>query len=325
MEDQQARQGATIWAAAGSSPTYSNSRLSVRQLPTGADFKSDTTQKTLINNDGTSWVPVDGANLTASVTGASGQVAILTGNADLFTAAGGYHQDIGILVKGSGFPTNGTVVAWKESGGFAGTFSPNAAFVETAVTLPATGTYTATLVWKTNKTEPNGVVVFEGAGASLPFSPTTIVAQVVAANHVQSFVNPTTAQYTLSNSDGGTWSEVQSPVYSQSLTSPSASCLAVLSANSDLWTTNGGYNQDLAIFFNGVGPLAWKESGGFAGTFSPNAAMVETEVPVTTGNTITIRWKTNKPSGTTIYAGAGNQGSALGFSPTTLLVQYIGC
>jgi hypothetical protein len=46
---------------------------------------------------------------------------------------------------------------------------------------------------------------------------------------------------------------------------------------------------------------------------------------VTNGDPITIRWKTNKPSGTTIYAGAGNQASALGFSPTTLLVQYIGC
>lgn len=71
--------------------------------------------------------------------------------------------------------------------------------------------------------------------------------------------------------------------------------------------------------------MAWKESGGFAGTFSPNAAMVETEMVVTNGDPITIRWKTNRASGTTIYAGAGNGGSALGFSPTTLLVQYIGC
>ena len=320
--------GATIWAAAGNNPNYSPSRLSVRQLAAGGDFKSITTQQKLTNNDSTSWVPIDATNLTASVTGASGQVAIFTGNADLFTDSGGYNQDVGILVKGTGFAAGGTVVAWKESGGFAGTYSPNAAFVEAAIPLPGTGTYTATLVWKTNKVEPNGVTVYDGAAPSAPFSPTTIVAQVVAADHAQSFANPTTAQYTLPNSDGVNWTEVHSAVYSQTITEPvgSSTCLAVVSANADLWTTTGGFNQDLGIFINnGAGPAAWKESGGFAGTFSPNAAMVETELVLTNAQPITIRWKTNRSSGTTIYAGAGNQGSALGFSPTTLLVQYIGC
>jgi hypothetical protein len=321
--------GATIWAAAGAGTPFSHSRLSVRPVSTGSASTSDAVQRTLAGSDGTTWVPIDGAtNLTASFTGGASQVAVLSGNADLWTANAGYNQDIGILVTGGTFGVSGTVVAWKESGGFGGTYSPNAAFVETSIPLAVGTSYTATLVWKTNKPEPAGVTVYEGAGSTGAFSPTTIVAQLASADHVQSFVNPTSAQYPLANSDGATWTEVHSAVYSQTLAEPIGStttCLAVISANSDLWTTNGGYNQDLGIFITGAAPVAWKESGGFAGTFSPNAAMVETEMVVTNGDPITIRWKTNKPSGTTIYAGAGNQASALGFSPTTLLVQYIGC
>jgi hypothetical protein len=316
--------GATIFAAAGNGP-YSHSRLSVRPMSVGSAFKSDTGQPQLTGNDGATWVPINGTNLTASFTGGVNQVAVLSGNADLWTANAGYNQDIGILVTGGAFGTSGTVVAWKESGGFGGTFSPNAAYVETSIPVAATVSYTATLVWKTNKPEPNGVTIVEGAGGPAPYSPTTIVAQLAAADHVQTFPSAKTDQFSQANSDGTTWTEVNATTYAKSLTSPSPSCLAVIGANSDLWTTVGGYNQDIAIFVNGAGPVAWKESGGFAGTFSPNAAMVETEVAVSTGTTITIEWKTNKPSGTTIYAGAGNQASALGFSPTTLLVQYIGC
>ena len=41
-----------------------------------------------------------------------------------------FNQDIGISVIGGVYPTTaGQPEAWKESGGFAGTFSPNAAFV----------------------------------------------------------------------------------------------------------------------------------------------------------------------------------------------------
>src|SRR5947209_4880848 len=63
--------------------------------------------------------------------------AVLSGNADLWTSVAGYNQDLGISVSGTGqsvYPTRaGQPEAWKESGGFAGTFSPNAAFVQTVV------------------------------------------------------------------------------------------------------------------------------------------------------------------------------------------------
>ena len=59
-------------------------------------------------------------------------------------------------------------------------------------------------------------------------------------------------------------------------------------------------------------PEAWKESGGFAGTFSPNAAFVQTVIPVTGGQAYTARlvWKTNKADSGSIYAGAGPIGTA---------------
>ena len=98
----------------------------------------------------------------------------------------------------------------------------------------------------------------------------------------------------------------------------------LVSGNADLWTANSGYNQDLGIFVsvNGGAPtlVAWKESGGFAGTFSPNAAFVQAVYTMNPGNSyvFSLWWKTNKPASGTIFAGAGPIGSA--FSPTRLTI-----
>jgi hypothetical protein len=107
---------------------------------------------------------------------------------------------------------------------------------------------------------------------------------------------------------------------------PGTTANYVVSANVDLWTANAGYNQDVGLYISGgafTTPtlLAWKESGGFAGTFSPNAAYLETLVNLqaSTTYTIWIVWKTNKPAGgATIFAAAGPLGGGLGFSPTRL-------
>ena len=131
-----------------------------------------------------------------------------------------------------------------------------------------------------------------------------------------------TRQYTLANSDGSTWTDLDATNLSLTIT-PTANSTAILTGTADLWTANAGYNQDLGIDVNGT-IAAWKESGGFAGTFSPNAAMVHTVLPMTAGTTYTIklRWKTNTPaSGATIYAGAGP--IAGHFSPTGLTVQLV--
>jgi hypothetical protein len=72
--------------------------------------------------------------------------------------------------------------------------------------------------------------------------------------------------------------------------------------------------------------VAWKESGGFAGTFSPNAAFVHAVVLLSSGTTYTVKlqWKTNKPAaGATIFAGAGPINGQ--FSPTRVTVQLASC
>jgi hypothetical protein len=51
----------------------------------------------------------------------------LSGNVDLWTANAGVNQDVGLMVSGVAYGTGGQVVVWKESGGFAGTFSSKAA------------------------------------------------------------------------------------------------------------------------------------------------------------------------------------------------------
>ena len=75
------------------------------------------------------------------------------------------------------------------------------------------------------------------------------------------------------------------------------------------------------------GLVAWKESGGIAGSYSPNAAFVQTVVPITaaTAYQVQLKWKTNRQtySGATIFNGAGPIGP--NFSPTRLTVQLIGC
>jgi hypothetical protein len=98
----------------------------------------------------------------------------------------------------------------------------------------------------------------------------------------------------------------------------------IVGGNADLWTANAGYNQDLGIFVStDSGPdllLAWKESGGFAGTFSPNAAFAQTVFQTGIGHTYVFKlmWKTNKNApGTKIYAVAGGPV----FSPTRLIVE----
>jgi hypothetical protein len=134
-----------------------------------------------------------------------------------------------------------------------------------------------------------------------------------------------TQQYSLANSDGNTWMDMDSTSATplRLTVTPSVNSVAILSGNSDLWTANPGYNQDIAIDVNGT-IAAWKESGGFAGTFSPNAAMVQTVFPMNAGTTyaVKLRWKTNKPaSGSSIYAGAGPISGQ--YSPTRLTAELL--
>jgi hypothetical protein len=68
------------------------------------------------------------------------------------------------------------LLAWKESGGFAGTFSPNAAFAQTTYQMSSGHTYVFRLKWKTNKNAP-GATIFAGAGSG-PFSPTRLTLEL---------------------------------------------------------------------------------------------------------------------------------------------------
>lgn len=304
--------GAGPLAGGGYSPT----RLTIQYFATAPQTQSTTTQPKLTGNNGSTWSPIPGV-ASVSITPVANSRVLFGGNADLWTDTAGINQDIGIML-------NGTLIAWKESGGFAGTFSPNAAFVQATANLTATQTYTAQLVWKTNIASPAGASIYAGAGplAGGAFSPTSLFAFVYPAGTNPSDV-VTTSQLSLFNSDGATWGamNVQLAVLS------AVSRYAVVGANADLWTQAAGYNQDLAIFVtdNG-GPaqlLAWKESGGFGGTYSPNAAFAEVVVSLTAGHkyVFSLYWKTNRPAFGSIFVGAGPISGA--FSPTRLLVNLI--
>jgi hypothetical protein len=325
--------GATIFAGAGPiGGKFSPTRLTVQILPAASPnltTKSSMQQYSLINSTGSDWVEIDPL-LGLSVTPTVDSIAILSANVDLWTANSGYNQDVGIFVSPSpnAFPNN--LVAWKESGGFAGTFSPNAAFVQTQFAMTAGVTYTLKLRWKANRSA-SGVTIFAGAGPAGNFSPTRLTAQLIPAGAGLLGSAATVFQYQQTNSNGGTWTDLDAPYLSLTIT-PSVNSLAVLSGNADLWTANAGYNQDIGITVTGgssyptvVGqPEAWKESGGFAGTYSPNAAFVQTVILLQAGVTYTVRlqWKTNlNAPGATIFAGAGPYWG--GFSSTRLMAQLL--
>jgi uncharacterized protein YkwD len=307
--------GVSVFAGAGSGPTYSPTRLSAALVPTSAGTVASTAtanQYTLVGSDGSAWTDMDTTNLTLTYRPTSTGTALLSGNADLWTASPGYNQDLGIAV-------NGGIAAWKESGGFAGTFSPNAAYVQTAVPMSAGVQYTIKLQWKTNKPAP-GATILAGAGSG-PFSPTRLSLRFYPSGTGLSD-RATAMQYHLAGSDGVNWTDVDANNLSLSVT-PSVSCLAIVSANADLFTSRSGFNQDLGIDVNGT-IAGWKESGGFAGTFSPNAAYVQTAVQLSAGTpyTIKLRWKTNVVAPlATIYAGAGTSP----YSPTRITAELYGC
>jgi hypothetical protein len=293
-------------------------------LPNAIGSRS-TQQYSLANSDGTTWQEIDTA-LRVVRTPAQNRSALLTANADLFTATAGYNQDLAIFVSDNGGAD--TLLTWKESGGFAGTFSPNAAYAQVLYNMTGGHTYTFKLKWKTNKSGSSSLI-YAGAGPlNSQYSPTTLIAETFQPGVVPSFKS-SIQQYSLANSNGSTWQTIDGAKLATTLT-PSFDSVAVLGGNADLWTSGTGVNQDLAILVNVDGGadqlLAWKESGGFGGTFSPNAAFVKGRLPMTAGHTYAFRlaWKSNtnvSGTGRSIFAGAGPISSQ--FSPTSLLVQTV--
>ena len=164
----------TIFAAAGNAPSFSPTRLTAELVPsTNLDLQTASTnsQYWLSGSNGTTWKDMDATNLKLTITPSFDCVALLTANADLWTAVAGLNQDIAIAV-------NGAIAGWKESGGFAGTFSPNAAFVQTVVAMTAGTLYTIKIQWKTNKAAAANATIFAGAGNG-PYSPTRLTAHLV--------------------------------------------------------------------------------------------------------------------------------------------------
>jgi hypothetical protein len=302
--------GVTIYAAAGPGPyPWSNTSLVAETFANGVvpAFQSSINQYNLPNSDGITWKPLDAALDTTVAATAAGTI-VLGGNVDLFTGKAGYNQDVAIFVQDNALADQ--LVAWKESGGFAGVFSPNAAFVKATFPAVSGHTYIFKLKWKANK-NASGATIYAAAGPGpSPWSQTSLVAQFVPTSANTVFTSVSQNQYSLPNSDGTTWQEMD-PLLRVTVT-PGANTDSIVGANVDLFTGQAGYNQDVAIFVSDNGApdtlLVWKESGGFAGVFSPNAAAAQAAYQMTSGHAYVfkLKWKANKnASGATIYAAAG--------------------
>jgi hypothetical protein len=137
-----------------------------------------TSQYRLAGSDGSTWVDMDAAKLSFTIAPLFDCYAVFTANSDLWTAVAGYNQDIAVFVSGGTYGA-GQIVGWKESGGRSGTFSPNAAFLETVAKLVRGTTYTVKLQWKSNVPSPSSAAIYAGAGLGPVFSPTRLSAQLV--------------------------------------------------------------------------------------------------------------------------------------------------
>jgi len=308
-----------VWVAGEYSPSttdktdWGTAAAHMTITPSVLKTAVSTAQYRLDGSDGSTWVPIDPSHLSLTITPATTGTAILDANIDLWTANAGINQDVGIFVSANSGPD--TLVAWKESGGFAGTFSPNAAFVHDVMGVTQGVVYKVSLRWKANK-PASGATIFAGAGPiGGAFSPSRLTARLVESG--------STAMSEVSNnqyirSSGANWIDMDSGLLALDVpATPNA--VAVISANSDLWTVKPGFNQDLGIAVNGT-VAAWKESGGFAGTFSPNAAFVQTIVDASSAFHVSLQWKTNTAAtGGEIRAGAGQ----FPFSPTRITVELV--
>jgi hypothetical protein len=143
---------ASVNRAGDSTAVESNSVTPLSGTAPGAALTAASALQYLLpNSNGTTWQVMDESNLAFTITPGSSENVLLSANSDLWTFDAGYNQDIGIQVTpGAGSPV---LAAWKESGGFAGTYSPNAAFVETVYPMSAGTTYTVQVVYRPGRLE----------------------------------------------------------------------------------------------------------------------------------------------------------------------------
>src|SRR5439155_24915021 len=129
------------------------------------------TQEVLQGNNGLTWHDLGNGSLILPFTSPANGMVLLSGNADLWTQNSEINQDLGIRVSGGTYGPSGVIAGWKESGGFAGTYSPNAAFAQTVVAVEAAKTYIISLQWKTNRVTSGTIRAGAGNG---PYSPTSL-------------------------------------------------------------------------------------------------------------------------------------------------------
>src|SRR5205814_8969959 len=136
-------------------------------------------------------------------------------NGAAWASAARYSEGAGVAVSAGTSPACPSVAGqpevWKESGGVAGTFSPNAAFAQGVIPLKQGVTYTIRVQWKANKASPAGAAIVAGAGPIAgkysPTSLTLLFALPAFTGPPTNYQVATTAQHTLSGSasDGVTF------------------------------------------------------------------------------------------------------------------------
>ena len=289
---------------------------------------ASTSQYRLTNSDGITWTEIDSTKLSVSISPTVNSVAVLSADAVLFTGTAGYNQDLAICVAAGATPnstcSNGTIVVWKEAGGFTA-FKPATVYAQATYEMTAGTTYGVALYWKTNVAE-GAHYIYDGAGGGSPYSPTSLSAVLTPTSEdlVDSAVS-TGSQYRTSSTS---WVLMDSTKLDTSFT-PFYTGNALLTANADLFTGTSGTHQDLGICVAAAGTLtagcgngtvvSWAENGG-ASSYQPIAALVEGSASVTSGTQYTIGVVWRAGASNTIFAGAGGSSP---YSLSSVVAQIV--
>jgi hypothetical protein len=159
-------------------------------------------------------------------------------------AEGGAGNGNGVYAVGTGTASAvfGTGSASGLGGAFQGGRSPINLSPAATAGPPTTGSHGAGDVW----VDSNGTHwLCTAAGMPGTFYPV----QTGGLNQAL-YTAVSTQQYTTTGSDGTTWVDLDGTNLKLTIT-PSFNCQAILSGNSDLWTSTSGVNQDLGITISG--------------------------------------------------------------------------
>lgn len=271
---------------------------------------------TLSGSDPNTWKDMDATTLVLHLAPAADESAVLSGNATLWSSAGGSGEQLAISISGGTYGT-GKVVTWQWSGNQAA-HSPSAVVTHGVVSLQKRMAYTIKLQWK--PASASSGTIGTGPGA------TWLTAEILPpGSGIMASTASSGDTYYLPLGAGQDWGSIDSSKLVLHVT-PTFDSTAILFASAALVNASDANSTrpDLGIAVSsptrGTSVVAWEESNAQgAGAVSPVSVHGVIPLKAGTAYTITLEWKEAVP--TNFFNSAIRTSPDL--SPTQLMAEVI--